>query len=84
MAKSEVLTTRVTPEIVALVDRIAAEKDRSRAWVIAWLVEQAALNHVAFLDFVQVGLDDIAAGRTVSHDDMIARLRSRWSKKKAA
>jgi predicted transcriptional regulator len=84
MSKSEVLTTRVTPEVLALVDRIAACKDRSRAWVVAWLVEQAALKHVEFLDFVQVGLDDVAAGRTVSHDDMIARLRGRWSTKKAA
>jgi predicted transcriptional regulator len=84
MAKSEVLTTRVTPEVMALVDRIAADKDRSRAWVVAWLVEQAASKHIEFLDFVQVGFDDIAAGRTVSHDEMMVRLRGRWSTKKAA
>jgi predicted transcriptional regulator len=84
MAKTEVLTTRVTPEIMAMVDRIAASKDRSRAWVVAWLVEEAASKHVEFLDFVQVGLDDVAAGRTISHDDMMARLRDRWSTKKAA
>lgn len=84
MAKSEVLTTRISPDVMALVDRIAVSKDRSRAWVTAWLVEKAATEQTAFLDFVQVGLDDIAAGRTVSHDDMVARLRSRWSTKKAA
>lgn len=84
MSKSEVLTTRVSPDIMALVDRIAISKDRSRAWVAAWLIEQAALKHVEFLDFVQVGLDDIAAGRTISHNDMMARLRDRWSTKKAA
>ena len=84
MPKSEVLTTRVSPEVMALVDRIAASKDRSRAWVAAWLIEKAATEHTAFLDFVQVGLDDIAAGRTVSHDDMMNRLRDRWSAKKAA
>jgi len=37
------------------------------------------LRELAFLHMVERGLDDSAAGRTISHEDMLNRIRS-WQR----
>ncbi len=70
MSKQNVISARVTDEVIAMIDNIAAQRDRSRAWVVANLLEKAAKDEAAFRDFIQVGLDDVAAGRIVSQEQV--------------
>ncbi|PQM28283.1 CopG family transcriptional regulator [Sphingopyxis lindanitolerans] len=79
MTKHSVISARIDPETLELVDRIVAEQGRSRAWFIAQAVRHAAEQEARFAAFLQEGRDDIAAGRVVDHaealkmmDDMIA------------
>jgi predicted transcriptional regulator len=83
MSKTAVVTARVSEETLALLDSIAARHDRSRAWVIARAVESHAQKEAEFLAFVQKGIDDLDAGRKITHDELIDRIKARQSRKAA-
>jgi predicted transcriptional regulator len=74
MAKQNVITARVDDETVEALDRLATELDRSRAWIVASAVERFLREELEFVDAVQEGEADVAAGRVHSHEEMRAML----------
>ena len=87
MSKSSVITARLDQNTIDLVDRVAAARGRTRSWFAAQAIRIAARQEAEILAFVQKGLDDVAAGRTVPHtmvmaelDEMIARHEARCAK----
>ena len=72
MSKQVVISARIDADTAALLDKVAASRRRSRAWLVADAVKRMAEEEAEYLAFVQVGLDDIAAGRTISSEDMLA------------
>lgn len=83
MTKQTVISTRVDQETLALIDAAAQAQGRSRAWFVANAVKRVAEVEADFAAFVQVGLDDIAAGRTVPHEEVMAELDARIAKYRA-
>lgn len=75
---SKVVSTRVSDDTFAILDRLAAGQDRSRAWITARLLDDAARRALEMEAFVAEGIQDRDAGRTMSHDDMVADLRARY------
>jgi predicted transcriptional regulator len=67
---SNVITARVSDEVLAMIDRLASSRERSRAWIVNKLVDEAAKRQIEFDDFVQVGLDDLAAERVHTQEEM--------------
>ena len=84
MSKTTVVTTRIPVEQLELLDRIASAQNRSRAWVIARAIERQAKEDSEFLDFLQEGIDDLDAGRTITHDQLVEQLKARRHQRKAA
>jgi predicted transcriptional regulator len=76
--KSVVITARIDPETAALLDQVGAAQGRSRSWLVAHAVKRMAEEEAAYLAFIQEGLDDIAAGRTVPHEEVMAWLHDRY------
>lgn len=70
MSKSQVITARIDPEVMALVDRIAAAQGRSRSWLAARAIEKMARAETAFMDFVKEGEDAIARGEYLTQEQM--------------
>ena len=83
MSKTAVVTARVSEETLTLLDSIAEHHDRSRAWVISRAVEEHARREAEFLKFAQKGIDDLNAGRTITHEQLIDRIKARQSRKAA-
>ena len=81
---SNVITTRVSDEVLTMIDQLAVSRERSRAWVLARLVEAAAMKEIEFDETLQAGLDDVASERTATHEAVFARMRARRSQRKAA
>lgn len=81
---SNVVTARVSDEVLAMIDRLATSRERSRAWIVSRLIEQAAKKQIEMDDFVQVGLDDLAAGRTIPHDELVKEIMERRKRRAAA
>ena len=76
MSKSAVITARVSEDMLAKLDRLAAAYDRSRAWMVNKLLDQAVVREIEELDFIEEGIADADAGRTISHEELVARLEA--------
>lgn len=70
-------TVRFDPETRAQLDKMAEQIDRPRAWIIKEAVAQYLERETWYLAEVQKGIDDAEAGRTISHEEMGARLRAK-------
>ena len=69
---SNVITARVSDETLAMIDRLAAFEDRSRAWIVAKLVDGSVRKEIEFADFIQVGIDSIERGDFYTQDEVEA------------
>ena len=72
-----VTTVRLDPEIREQLDKMAGQIDRPRAWIIKEAVAQYLEREAWYLAEVQKGIDDMEAGREISHEEMGARLRAK-------
>jgi predicted transcriptional regulator len=70
-------TVRFDAEIRDQLDKMAEQMDRPRAWIIKEAVAQYLERETWFLAEVQKGIDDMEAGREISHDEMAARLTAK-------
>ena len=70
-------TVRFTPELREQLDKMAEQMDRPRAWIIKEAVAQYLERETWYLAEVQKGIDDMEAGREISHDEMAARLKAK-------
>jgi RHH-type transcriptional regulator, rel operon repressor / antitoxin RelB len=75
MTKQTVISARVDPAISDRLDALAAATDRSRAWLVAQAVRELIERDQELMALLRPGLDDIAAGRVRSSDDMAAKFR---------
>ena len=73
MSKTAVVTTRVSEDISAALDTLSEKLERSRAWLVAKAIERYVKEETEFLAFVQVGVDDIEAGRFYTQEEVEAR-----------
>lgn len=83
MRNSIVVTTRLDTETIDLVDRVATAGGHSRSKFVARAIAEAAKREAMFLNFVQEGLDDLDAGRTVPHEVVMAELDAMVAKHEA-
>src|SRR3546814_5203657 len=58
MSKQTVISARVDETMLDDLDRIAAFHERSRAWVIARLLQQAAARELEYIELVEPALED--------------------------
>lgn len=83
MSKSAVVTARLDAETSERLDTLAAARERSRSWLITKAVQRYLDEELEFLAFVQVGIDDLAAGRVVPHAEVMAELDAMIAKHEA-
>ena len=67
---SNVVTTRVSDEVLTLIDRLSATRKRSRAWIANRLNEVAVSRQIEFDDFVKAGIDSADRGDLISQEEM--------------
>ncbi len=84
MSKSVVITARVEEPVAKELDRLAADWDRSRAWLVTKAVERFVAEETALIDAIRAGEADFAAGRIVSQADVEQRFGIDRSKRHAA
>jgi predicted transcriptional regulator len=71
---SAVITARLDPETLALVDRVSQAQGRSRSWFAARAIRHAAEQEARFLAFVEEGRTAIAQGDFVEHAEVEAMI----------
>jgi predicted transcriptional regulator len=80
---SNVITTRVSDDTLAMIDRLAESKERSRAWIVAKLVEAAAHKEIELLDFIQQGIESIERGEYYTQEEAEAWFEARVANRPA-
>jgi len=71
---SAVITARLDPETLALVDRVSRAQGRSRSWFAARAIRHAAEQEARFLAFVEEGRAAIERGEFVEHEEVEAMI----------
>ncbi len=71
---SSVITTRLDPETLALVDKVSKAQGRSRSWFAAQAIKRAAEAEAEYQAFIQEGIDSADRGELVPHEEVMAEL----------
>jgi predicted transcriptional regulator len=70
------MTIRVPTAVRDKLDRIAVGTRRSRSWLAAEAVAAYVERELSIIEGIQQGLADVAAGRVVPHDVVMAEARA--------
>jgi len=84
MSKNHVITARIDDALLTDLDRLAAEQDRSRSWLVAAAVERYVREEIAFIDFLDEGEEAIERGDFVTHEALVAEIQAMKAQKAAA
>jgi predicted transcriptional regulator len=69
------LTIPLDPTTAAALDEIETATKRPKADIVAQAVADFARTEAGTIAAIKRGMADVAAGRTTSHEDAMARLR---------
>jgi len=81
---SQVVTARVDAETATKLDRLAEKYERTRSWMVARAIKRYADEGCAYLDFVQEGIDAVARGEVVSHEEVESEFADLVARRKSA
>lgn len=84
MAKTVVITARIDEQLSADLDRLAAMRDRSRAWLIEKAVAEFVREQLEFDDSIAAAEADFERGDYRTHDEFMAELKAEFAKRHAA
>ena len=74
MSSSTTMTIRVSTDLKAKLDRLASDTRRSRSYLAAEAVSGYVNRELEIVAGIQRGFEDMAAGRTVSHDEAMREI----------
>jgi predicted transcriptional regulator len=77
MSSQRTISFRIDAEKVAKLDSIAKAMDRDRSYLLNEAVESYLNEQQRFIAMVKEGLEDVRAGRTISHEE-VERMVSEW------
>ena len=75
MTASTTMTIRVSPETKSKLERIAADTRRSKSFLAAEAVSAYVERELEIIDGIKRGMADVAAGRVVPHEEVMAEAR---------
>ena len=75
MTASTTMTIRVRPEVKEKLERIAADTRRSKSFLAGEAVAAYVERELEIIDGIKRGMEDVAAGRIVPHEQVMADAR---------
>ena len=79
MTAPRTISFRIAADKVAALDTIAKAMDRDRSYLLNEAVENYLSEQQSFVAMVNEGREDIRAGRTVSHEEVV-RMVDEWER----
>ncbi len=70
--ETQTVTAHIPKELVARVDALAAREDRPRGWAVKQALADWVANQEERQRMIQEARADVAAGRVIDHDVMLA------------
>ena len=75
MTASNTMTIRVRPDVKEKLDRIASDTQRSKSFLAGEAVAAYVERELEIIDGIKRGMADVAAGRVVPHEQVMAEAR---------
>ncbi len=75
MTASTTMTIRVRPDVKEKLDRIASDTQRSKSFLASEAVAAYVERELEIIDGIKRGMADVAAGRVVPHEQVMAEAR---------
>jgi RHH-type transcriptional regulator, rel operon repressor / antitoxin RelB len=79
-SEEKTVSFRANAEKIATLDSLAAAQDRPRSY----LINEAITNYIELQGYqdalVREGLEDVRAGRVVSHEEVVKRLKKKMGR----
>ena len=75
MPASTTMTIRVRPDVKEKLDRIASDTQRSKSFLAGEAVAAYVERELEIIDGIKRGMADVAAGRVVPHEQVMAEAR---------
>ena len=74
------ISFRADAEKIAALDSLAAAQDRPRSYLINEAINNYIELHAYQDELVRKGLEDVRAGRVVSHEEVVKRLKRKMGR----
>jgi len=84
MGAMTAITAEFDADTLALIDNVASASGLSRVGFVADAARKMAERKSEFMAFLQKGIDDIDAGRVLTHEDLVEQLKRRRTERKTA
>jgi predicted transcriptional regulator len=84
MTKPVVVTARIDGQLSADLDRLAAMRERSRAWLVEKAIAQFVREELEFRASLDEAEAEIERGDYLEHDEFMAELRAKFGRRQAA
>jgi len=84
MSKTAVITTRIDESTLQALDALAADQERTRAWLVAKAIKRYVDEETAFRAFIKEGEDSIDRGEYYTQEQMEEWFTSRYRTADAA
>lgn len=81
---TSVVTARIDGDLASRLDALAADYERSRAWIVARAITQFVEHEENLIAAIKEGEADIAAGRVHSQDEVEAMFGVKRDERHAA
>ncbi len=76
MTADAVLSVRVSSATKKRLDRLAQRTNRTRSFLAAEAIEAYIKHELSIIEGIQRGLDDMKAGRLISHQEAMSSINS--------
>ena len=73
---STTLTVRISPDVKKRLGRLADRTQRTKSFLAGEAIADFVNRELAIIDGIRRGLDDMHAGRVISHKHAMRRLRT--------
>jgi len=80
--KSVTITARVKPALAKKLEAYAKAAKRTRSWVLEDILDRHLDSEIAFLRFVQEGIDAADSGESVPHEEAVRQIRTYIARRK--
>jgi len=74
---SVTITARIPGKLAKRLEAYAKAARRTRSWVVQDILDRYVDDELAFVEAVNVGLQELDAGQSVAHDEVFRKLREK-------
>jgi len=80
MEKDVTISARISKKLAKDIEFIAKQSQRSKSWLVENALRHYAMSEMEFIEAVEEGKRDVAAGRVYTHEQVFADLKKRRKK----